>query len=175
MLSRRPSHTITCMRSHELTIGRTFALSFEHGEELLPTLSEFCRTNGIRQGYIPLFISGFSALRIVGACEQLDDPVAPVRTAVYLTNVEAHGAGTIAYDPDQDATLPHIHLSVGLKERAAVGYTSHLLEATVQLLTEMVVVEVLSPQLSRRPDPTRYGVPILGFVNVEQSSAGSER
>ena len=155
------------MRSHELTIGRTFALSFDHGEELLPTLSEFCRANDIRQGYIPLFVSGFSTLRIVGTCERLEDPVAPVRSAVHLTNLEAHGAGTIAYDPEHGTTLPHIHVSAGLKERGALGYTSHLLEATVQLLTEMVVVEVLAPQLYRRTDPARYGVPILGFGSDE--------
>jgi hypothetical protein len=47
--------------------------------------------------------------------------------------------------------LPHIHVSVGLKERGAVGYTSHLLEATVQLLTEMIVVEVLAPDLRGGP------------------------
>jgi len=151
------------MRSHEMTIGRTFALSFEHGEDLFAELRGFCRANNVRQGYVPFFLAGFSALRVVGTCERLEDPVAPVRSAVYLTNVEAHGGGTIAYDPDQDTILPHIHVSVGLKERSATGYTSHLLEATVQLLTEMVVVEVLTPELRRRPDPTRYNVPILGF------------
>jgi predicted DNA-binding protein with PD1-like motif len=151
------------MRSHELTIGRTFGLSFDHGEDLFAALSGFCRDHNVRQGYIPFFLAGFSSLRIVGTCERLEDPVAPVRSAVYLTNVEAHGGGTIAYDPGQDAILPHIHVSVGLKQNSAVGYTSHLLEATVQLLTEMVVVEVLSPELRRSPDPARYHAPILSF------------
>lgn len=151
------------MRSHELTIGRTFGLSFDHGEDLFAALSTFCRENGVRQGYIPFFLAGFSELRLVGTCERLDDPVAPLRSAVYLTNVEAHGGGTIGYDPGQDTILPHIHVSVGLKQHSATGYTSHLLEATVQLLTEMVIVEVLAPELRRRPDPGRYNLPILGF------------
>ena len=151
------------MRSTELTIGRTFALSFDHGEDLFGALNGFCREHGVRQGYIPFFLAGFSELRIVGTCERLEDPVAPVRSAVFLTNVEAHGAGTIAYDSAQDAIAPHIHVSVGLKEHSATGYTSHLLEATVQLLTEMVVVEVVSPDLRRHPDPARYNIPILGF------------
>jgi predicted DNA-binding protein with PD1-like motif len=151
------------MRSHELTIGRTFGLSFDHDEDLFAALSRFCRENNVRQGYIPFFLAGFSALRLVGTCERLDDPVAPMRSAVYLTNVEAHGGGTIAYDAGQDAILPHIHVSVGLKQNSATGYTSHLLEATVQVLTEMVIVEVLAPELRRRPDPNRYGIPILGF------------
>jgi predicted DNA-binding protein with PD1-like motif len=151
------------MRSHELTVGRAFGLSFDHGEDLFTALSAFCREHDVRQGYIPFFLAGFSSLRVVGTCEQVTDPVAPVRSSVYLTNVEAHGGGTIAYDPERDMILPHIHVSVGLKERGAVGYTSHLLEATVQLLTEMIVVEVVAPDLRRRPDPARYDVPILGF------------
>lgn len=151
------------MRSHELTIGRTFGLSFDHGEDLVGALREFCRANDVRQGYIPFFLAGFSALRIVGTCERLDEPVAPVRSGVYLTNVEAHGGGTIAYDPSQDAILPHIHVSVGLKELSATGYTSHLLEATVQLLTEMVVVEVVAPDLRRHSNPALYNIPLLRF------------
>ncbi|HEY7225937.1 MAG TPA: DUF296 domain-containing protein [Micromonosporaceae bacterium] len=151
------------MRSHELSVGRTFGLSFHHGEDLFAALAGFCRDNGVRQGYIPFFLAGFSSLRIVGTCEQVADRVAPMRSAVYLTNVEAHGGGTIAYDPQRDAIAPHIHVSAGLKELSATGHTSHLLEASVQLLMEMVVVEVLSPALRRRPDPDLYDLPILSF------------
>lgn len=151
------------MRSHELTIGRTFALSFDHGEDLLGSLTAFCRAHDLRQGYIPFFLAGFSTVRLVGTCEELADPVAPVRSAVHLTNVEAHGGGTIAYNPEQGAISPHIHVSVGLKELSATGYTSHLLEATVQLLTELIVVEVLLPPLHRRSNPELYNAPILGF------------
>lgn len=151
------------MRSHELTIGRTFGLTLDHGEDLVAALGEFCRANNVRQGYIPFFLAGLSALRLVGTCEQLTDPVAPPPNAVYLTNVEAHGGGTLSYNPEQDSTHPHIHVSVGLKELSAAGYTSHLIEATVQLLAELVVVEVLAPAMRRTPDPSRYNIPILGF------------
>ena len=151
------------MRSHELTVGRTFGLSFDHGEDFFAALGEFCRANDVRQGYIPFFLAGFSAMRVVGTCEQLDDRVAPLRAAVYLTNVEAHGGGTITYDPVRDTIAPHIHVSAGLKELSATGYTSHLLEATVQLLTELVLVEVVSPVMRRTADPGRYNLPILDF------------
>jgi predicted DNA-binding protein with PD1-like motif len=157
------THHDRVMRSHELTIGRTFGLSFDHGEDLFGSLAEFCRANNVRQGYIPFFLAGFSALRIVGTCERLEDPVAPLRSAVYLTNVEAHGGGTIAYDPVRNAIAPHIHVSAGLKEHSATGHTSHLLEATVQVLTEMVVVEVVHPDLRRVSDAARYHVPLLTF------------
>jgi len=71
----------------------------------------------------------------------------------------------LADDPEQDAILPHIHVSAGLKELSATGHTSHLVTATVNLLTEMVVVEVLSPALRRVPDPAHYGMPLLTFVS----------
>jgi predicted DNA-binding protein with PD1-like motif len=151
------------MRSHELTIGRTFGVAFDHGENFSTALTDFCRQHQVRQGYIPYFLAGFSEVKIVGTCERLESPAAPVWSHVYLTNVEAQGGGTIAYDPDNDEIKPHIHVSVGIKERSAVGHTSHLLEATVQFLTEMVIVEVTAPQMRRHTEPTLYDVPLLSF------------
>ncbi len=151
------------MHGHELTTGRTFGVAFEHGEDFFTTLAEFCRTNGIRHGYIPMFLAGFSEAFIVGACDKLDDPGAPVWSRVHLTNVEALGCGTLAYDPDNDEVLPHIHTSLGEKRRSAVAHTSHLLDATVQFLVEMLVVEVLSPTMTRPGNPDLYDVPLLTF------------
>ena len=44
---------------------------------------------------------------------------------VQLTNVEALGAGTLAYDPVTETVAPHIHISVGLKAHSATAHTSH--------------------------------------------------
>jgi predicted DNA-binding protein with PD1-like motif len=151
------------MRSCELETGRTLALAFDHGEDFFPTLADYCRQNHIRNGYIPMFIAGFSEVEIVGACEKLQNPNAPVWSKVHLTNVEALGAGTLAYDPEADTILPHIHVSVGEKARSAVGHTSHLLSATVQFLVEMVLVEVTSPTMTRPKNPGLYDVPTLTF------------
>lgn len=151
------------MRSHELTIGRTFAVAFDHGEDFFTALAGFCDEHGIRNGYIPLFIAGFAEAEIVGACGKLDDPNAPVWSRVHLTGVEAVGAGTLAHDPATGTVLPHIHTSLGEKARSATGHTSHLLSATVQFLTEMIVVEVTSPTLTRLPNPALYDVPLLTF------------
>lgn len=115
------------MRSQELTLGRTFAVAFDHGEDFYATLDDFCRTNRIRQGFVPLFIAGFAEVDVVGTCAKLEDPQAPVWSAVHLTNVEAVGGGTIAYDEAEDKILPHIHVSVGLKHHSATAHTSHLL------------------------------------------------
>lgn len=151
------------MHGRELTIGRTFGVAFSHGELFFPALTEFLRVNNIRQGYIPMFIAGFSEADIVGTCEKVEDPGAPVWSAVHLTGVEALGCGTLAYDADTDQVLPHIHTTLGEKARSALGHTSHLLSATVQFLTEMAIVEVTSPAMSRLRDPALYDVPLLTF------------
>lgn len=151
------------MRSRELTLGRSFALVFDHGDDFFTALANFCREHRIRQGFIPGFIAGFSQVQIVGTCDRLDDPNAPVWTKVHLTNVEAFGGGTLAYDPVADQVAPHIHVAVGLKEHSAAGHTSHLLDAQVQFLTEMLVIEVTSPQMNRIRQPDLYDVPLLRF------------
>jgi predicted DNA-binding protein with PD1-like motif len=151
------------LHSRELTVGRTFGVVFEHGELFFPALAEFCGAHGVRQGYIPMFLAGFAEAEIVGACEKIEDPAAPVWSKVHLTGVEALGCGTLAYDADTDQVLPHIHTSLGEKARSAVGHTSHLLSATVQFLTEMLLVEVTSPTMSRPRQASLYDVPLLTF------------
>lgn len=151
------------MRSHPVTTGRTIAVAFDHGEDFFTALADACRQHDIRQGYIPMFIAGFSTVEIVGTCQNLDDPQAPVWSAVHLTNVEALGGGTLAHDPTTGAIQPHIHVTVGLKTHSATAHTSHLLAATVQFLTEMIIVEVIEPVMIRQPRPDLYDVPVLHF------------
>jgi predicted DNA-binding protein with PD1-like motif len=151
------------LRSYELTTGRTFGVAFDHGDDFFPTLAKFCQENEIRHGYIPMFIAGFAEADIVGACEKLENPDAPVWSKVHLENVEAMGCGTIAFDPETGGILPHIHTSLGEKARSATGHTSHLLSARVQFLVEMLVVEVVSPTMTRPRNPDLYDVPLLTF------------
>ena len=150
------------MKASELKAGRTFGVTFQHGDEFMPSLADFCRENEVRQGYIPMFIAGFAEADIVGTCEKLEDPQAPVWTKVHVTNVEALGCGTIARD-DTDGILPHVHVAVGLKEHSAMAHTSHLLSAKVQFLTEMLIVEILAPDMTRPKDRSLYDVPLLTF------------
>jgi len=72
-------------------------------------------------------------------------------------------AEPLAYDEATSELRPHIHVSVGLKTHAATGYTSHLLGATVQFLTEMYVVEVADPTWTRPRKPDLHDVPLLSF------------
>jgi len=80
-----------------------------------------------------------------------------------LENVEALGGGTLAYDAENDTVSLHIHLSVGLKPHSATAHTSHLLGATTQFLTEMYLVEVTGPSMTRVHQRDLYDVPLLMF------------
>ncbi|WBQ04344.1 PPC domain-containing DNA-binding protein [Kribbella sp. CA-293567] len=151
------------MRAAELTMGRTFAVHFDHGDDFYPALADFCSEHDVRQGFIPMFIAGLREVQLVGTCEKLDNPDAPVWTSVHLENVEAFGGGTLAYDDASDSVRPHIHVSVGLKAQSASAHTSHLLGAKVQFLTEMYVVEVKSPGFTRIPRADLYDVPLLSW------------
>ncbi|WP_411757178.1 hypothetical protein [Streptomyces venezuelae] len=59
--------------------------------------------------------------------------------------------------------LPHIHVSAGLKAQSADGRTSQLLSAKAQFLSELVIVEVTSPMMTRPRNPGLYDVPLLTF------------
>jgi hypothetical protein len=52
---------------------------------------------------------------------------------------------------------------------SATWHTSHLLEARVQFLVEMFLVEVLSPTMTRPVNPQLYNVPLLTFAPGYQS------
>ncbi|RLK24671.1 putative DNA-binding protein with PD1-like motif [Micromonospora sp. M71_S20] len=151
------------MRSHDLTAGRMIGVVFDHGDDFFTALADACRAHGITQGYIPMFIAGLSRAKVVGTCQRLDNPDAPVWTHVDLANVEALGGGTIAWDNTAQRILPHIHITAGLKEHSATAHTSHLLEATVQFLTEMLIIEIDSPVMRRLPNADLYDVPQLSF------------
>ncbi len=151
------------MRSHELTVARTFGVALDDGDDFFEALNRFCASTGIRQGYLPMFLAGFREAEIVGTCQKLADPRAPVWSAVHLENVDALGCGTITYDEGEDRILPHVDTTLGLKAHSAAGYTSHLLGAQVQFLVEMVVVEVTAPRMRRLPNPDLYNVPLLTF------------
>jgi len=151
------------MRTSELKTGRTFGLNCDHGEDFFQALAEFCRENHIRQGYIPMFLAAFAETEIAGTCAKVEDPEAPVRLPVYLEKVEAMGCGTFSYDPDSDEIVPHVHVTVGLKQQSALAYSSHLISAKVQYLTEMLVVEVLAPEMRRPVMADLWDVPLLTF------------
>lgn len=156
------------MKSAELTVGRTFSVTFKHGKDFFTELREFCAENNVRQGYIPFFIAGMSEVELVGTCEKIEDKQAPIWSKVYLENVEVVGAGTLAFDEESGQISPHIHVSIGQKTDSALSRMSHLLNARVLFLTEMVVVEVIYLHFWRLKNPSLYNVGLLSFLSDEE-------
>jgi len=151
--------------SSEVKQGRTFMVRLEHGKDFMAKLKDFCRSNGVRQGYVPCFFGDFSEIYIVGSCGKSDNPSGPMlESKAYFRNVETFGCGTIAQDPVTGDLLPHFHISVGSRLNSASASTSHFISGTVQFLIEMVVVEVLSPDLVRLSDESVYNLKLLNFI-----------
>jgi hypothetical protein len=48
------------MKASELKTGRTFGVTFQHGDEFMACLASFCRENEVRQGCTPTFLAGSS-------------------------------------------------------------------------------------------------------------------
>lgn len=155
------------MRATQITKGREFAVAIDHGEEFFPALKKFCAEYGIKSGYIPTFIGGFRSARLVGTCEPLKNPDAPLWDEVEVHTLEALGSGTLAWDTANDRLAPHIHVSAGVKAQAADGRTSHLLGATVQFIAELIVVEITAPAMTRPRIADLYDVPLLTFGDVD--------
>jgi predicted DNA-binding protein with PD1-like motif len=155
------------MRFAQVRSGRQFVLALDHGEDLLDGLTRFCEDQGIRSGYIPTFVGGFRSARLVGSCEPLADPEAPLWDEITVETLEALGGGTLAWDSEKDCLAPHIHVAAGIKGASADGRVSHLLGAKVQFICEIPIVEVVGdaagPALTRHRDPNLYDVPLLGF------------
>jgi predicted DNA-binding protein with PD1-like motif len=155
------------MRFAQVRSGRQFVLALDHGEDFLDGLTRFCKDQGIRSGYIPTFVGGFHSARLVGSCEPLADPEAPLWEEITVKTLEALGGGTLAWDLEKDCLAPHIHVAAGIKGASADGRVSHLLGATVQFISEIAIVELVGdaagPVLTRRRAPALYDVPLLAF------------
>lgn len=147
--------------SREMIAGRTIIAVLEHGENFFTALREVCTERNLRQGYIPMFVAGFAEADLVGTCQRIDNPEAPVWSTVSLSGVEAVGGGILAWDPIGQTIAPHIHVAVGIKARSATGHTSHLVNANVQFTCEMTIVEITDPHLTRQKQPDLFDVPIL--------------
>lgn len=153
------------MNASVLKLGRTFGITFEHGNDFLLELKKFCRENYVKQGYVSLFQGDFSELEIVGTCLKRENPEAPMlESKVYLENVEAMGFGTIAYDNEKNEISPHFHVSAGKRLSSGEGYTSHFIQGKVQFVMELIFVEVLSPSMERILDENTFNLKLLNYL-----------
>lgn len=148
------------MQTAEIQTGRRVVVVLEPGDEILASLADACRRHGIAQAAISTFSGAFRTVRLIAAETPATDPEAPMPTAVDVPYSEGLGSGTITSGPD-GAVHVHVHVAVGVKDDAARAYAGHLLSGETHYVVEVVLEEILSPALERRPHPGSAGLPIL--------------
>lgn len=151
------------VRAAEFKTGRTFCVAFEDGDEFFSSLSQFCKENGVKQGYVPVFLGAFRNAKVVGTCRKYDEELPMYEDYVDVEFVETIGGGTIAWDEEQQVVSPHVHLGIGKRLQSATGLTSHLLEGIVQFTMELVVVELIGPPITRVANPNLHNIKLLTF------------
>ncbi|UIN30955.1 PCC domain-containing protein [Microbacterium binotii] len=148
------------MQTAEIQTGRRVVVVLEPGDEILTSLADACRRHGIAQAAISTFSGAFRTVRLIAAETPAADPEAPMPTAVDVPYTEGLGSGTITTASD-GALVVHVHVAVGVKDDAARAYAGHLLSGETHYVVEVVLDEILSPVLERRPHPGSAGLPIL--------------
>lgn len=141
--------------------GRTVLAVLEPGDGVLEGLAEACSRFGIENAVIPVFLGAFSELAFIGAAEPPLDEDEPMTSVTVVRNCEGLGSGTVTSGPEGPQI--HLHASVGAKGESARATAGHVLRGTVQYPVEVVITEVLSPALSRRPNDRARGIPTLHF------------
>ena len=153
------------MFSSEITAGRRIIVVLQPGDDVLPSIVEACDQHGISQGYLPVFLGAFATVTLIATAEPILDEDAPLPLSVTHRNTEGTGSGTLV---SVDGVLvPHVHIAVGAKGQSGAAYAGHLLGATVQYVTEVVIEEVLEPLFDKRADAAAHGLANLWFDHAE--------
>lgn len=150
------------MRSAEISEGRRIVVVLDPGDEVIESIQEACREHGIRSGTLPVFLGAFTSVTLIGTREAVVDPEAPMPQRTVVRWVEGSGSGTVASD-ETGTPLVHLHASVGDKADAALGYAGHVIAAVTHYTAELVIEEILEPQLIRQADPSAHGLATLRF------------
>ena len=132
------------------------------GQSLLSAIEELLKKHEIKSGYIPVIHGCFSDCTILTVEENPDCPGDPKDVEISFDEPLVYsGNGTIAEEEDGK---PFIHLHPTISKKDGIAYVGHLIEATVLLTTEIVIVEVLGMKINRKPAPEVHDIILL---NVE--------
>jgi predicted DNA-binding protein with PD1-like motif len=130
---------------------RTFALTFETGDEILERLRAFARAERLAGSHFTAI--GACSEVILGYFEWASRQYRPIPVH---EQVEVSLIGDIALAPDGEP-LVRAHVVVGKADGTAYG--GHLLRATVRPTLELMVTESTS-HLQRQLDPAA-GIPLI--------------
>ena len=138
------------MQYDEGSVGRIFALRFEHGERLPDAIEDFARNQGVRSAMIVLLGgAGDGSRLVVGPEEDGDDVIIPLVFALKGTQ-EIMAVGTIFPD-EQGNPILHMHGATGREGDATVGCTRAGVD--VWLIGEAILLEINGIRGLRKKDP----------------------
>lgn len=151
------------MQSCEVILGRSIGIALEPGDDVLESIANVCSNRGVRQAFIVSFSGAFRSLRLIaGTTPPLDEEI-PLGEEVTVRYTEGIGSGTIVTDEAGDSVTVHLHIATGVKGRGGRAYAGHVLAGEVHYVTEVLLLEVLTPRMTRVPDPSMHGLPRLAF------------
>ncbi len=145
------------MRYRAGQIGRVVLARFDHGEAIVPALTELCRAESIRAAWFFLF-GGLDAGRLVCGPKGPDLPPDPDWRA-FAKPHEIVGMGSVA-EKDGSPSL-HLHASLGRGTDGLTGCVRK--EGQVYIVVEALVVEVTGVAASREPD-AQTGLELLSLA-----------
>ena len=135
-------------------IGRIVLARFDHGEEIVPALSDLCRREGILAGWFFLFGALASGRLVAGPKEAVLPP-----EPAWVDFPQPHeivGMGSIA--SRDGAPSLHLHASLGRGREVLTGCIRK--EGASYIVVEAMIQEIDGVRASRRPD-SRTGMELL--------------
>lgn len=134
--------------------GTRWVLRFADGEDLIATLADFARSEGIRAGFVVSAIGGIgrATLGYWTGTEYAARPLAGFHELVGL-------AGSVAVADGKPSV--HLHASLGEASHGVVG--GHLLDARVQNLVELYL-ETFPGHTFGRPMDESLGLRVLDLA-----------
>ncbi len=152
------------MREAVIATGRRWMLVLEPGEEMLSSVTAWAERIGVTAATVDMFFGALRSVRLIATTEPVDDPEPPLPEEVEVAYLEGIGAGSIVTVDGHPRV--HLHVAAGAKAQGGVAYAGHVLSAETHYTMEMVVQEIVSPQLRLEPS-AEFGI---GCVHFEEEA-----
>lgn len=133
------------MKYTKASIGRIFAVKFEHSEDLLKELTELVKKEKIKSGIIHL-IGALEKAEIVVGPKKVEIPPKPIKKK-FDDGREILGLGTIFWKDNEPKI--HIHSCIGREDKVNVGCVRN--NTGVYLVIEGIIIEI-DADISRKYD-----------------------
>ncbi|MFH1127582.1 MAG: DUF296 domain-containing protein [archaeon] len=144
------------MRYEQVTLGRTFIMKFDHGDDFLEELTKFIRQKKILAGTIQ-FIGALKKAGVVVGPEKDELPVTPIWKQLEKPH-EIVGIGTIFWEEGE----PKIHIHSGTGHDKDVLVTCIRKDTEVFIVIEAIIQEYKNTSARRQPDK-QTGMSLLTF------------